>query len=213
MSKELTIKVKDCTTIPWELLKEYEFNNLKSETRDIQKLKKSIIKRGFCFPLYIWADHEYVIDGNGRNKALRELEQEGYNIPALPIVEIEAKTKKEAKMRVLQANSDHGNIDRDSISQFSEDIDIMDMDDINIPSFNLSEVQSAEVDYEEGEEIKEVEPKKDELHEDKHIKQFVASLSVAEHDEFRDLVKPIIREHGINNNRELLMFLVRNNNQ
>ena len=111
MSQKLEIinKVKNTKTLSWEELKKYEFNTLKeSKNRDVSKLKNSIINDGFSFPFYIWEGHRYVIDGAGRDKALLELEKEGYEIPDLPIVEIEALNKQEAKKKVLLVSSSYG---------------------------------------------------------------------------------------------------------
>ncbi len=117
-------KVKGCKTIKWSDLKTYEFNDLKSQSRDVTKLKNSIVNDGFCFPFYIWAEHRYVIDGNGRNIVLAELEEQGYKICDLPYVEIEAETMQEAKKRVLQASSEHGKVTQDSFNAFTADMDL-----------------------------------------------------------------------------------------
>jgi ParB-like chromosome segregation protein Spo0J len=80
--KKIINKVTNCETINWKELKTYEFNTLKDQTeRDVTKLKNSIVNNGFTSPFYIWADHNYVIDGTGRQLALLELEKEGLEIP------------------------------------------------------------------------------------------------------------------------------------
>lgn len=141
MTQSINNRVKNCKTIPWAELKTYEFNDLKdSKTRDISKLKNAIVNNGFCFPLYLWSGHRYVIDGNGRNLALSELESAGYSICDLPIVEIEAENKREAKKLVLQASSQHGQITTESFNLFVEELDLTDleMQDLNLQVANLS---------------------------------------------------------------------------
>lgn len=72
---------------------------------DTENLKRSIKKYGFSFPLYIWPhmdEHtgdfiKYVLDGNGRLKALRELQDAGELVPPLPCVFVFAKDKNEAR--------------------------------------------------------------------------------------------------------------------
>lgn len=135
-------KVINCQSISWDKLKKYEFNDLKDGNRDLTKLKNSIVNDGFCFPMYVWAGHRYVIDGNGRNLALNELQNEGYEICDIPIVEIQAETKNEAKQRVLQASSTHGQVSQLSFTQFTADMNIADISDkINFDNidFNLND--------------------------------------------------------------------------
>jgi hypothetical protein len=122
--KKIINKVKSCKTLNWTELKTYEFNNLKSKDRDTTNLKNSIVNDGFCFPFYIWSEHRYVIDGNGRNIVLSELEEEGYEICDLPYVEIEAETMQEAKKRVMQVSSEHGTITQDSYDSFVFDMNL-----------------------------------------------------------------------------------------
>ena len=129
--KKIENRVSNCQQISWKKLKTFEFNDLKDKDRDISKLKNSIINEGFCFPFYLWKDHQYVIDGNGRNIALNELESEGYKIPDLPVVEIEANSKQHAKKLVLMASSQYGKVTKASYDLFIEDIDL-EIDDIEL---------------------------------------------------------------------------------
>jgi hypothetical protein len=132
-------KVINCKTLQWEKLKNYEFNNLKDNARNITKLKNSIVNSGFNSPFYIWHEHKYVIDGMGRNLALLELEEEGYIIPDMPVVEIKAETKKEALKIVLQVSSQHGKITQSSLSDFASiDFDLDELKDLQLKELNLS---------------------------------------------------------------------------
>jgi len=115
----------------WEELKTYEFNDLKDKTRDVSRLKNAIVNEGFCFPLYLWKGKRYVIDGNGRNLALQALEADGYVIPPLPVVEIEANNLQHAKKLVLLASSTYGNVSTASYDAFVSDISL-ELDDVNV---------------------------------------------------------------------------------
>ena len=116
-------------TVSWGELKAYEFNSLKqADNRDISKLKNAIVNSGFNFPFYLWHGHRYVIDGNGRNLALMELEAEGYQIPDLPVIEIQADNKTQAKKLVLQASSAHGEVTKESFDDFAIDLELSDLD-------------------------------------------------------------------------------------
>jgi hypothetical protein len=132
-------KVTNCETIPWSELKTYEFNTLKdTQNRDVSKLKNSIVNNGFNSPFYIWNEHRLVLDGTGRNLALLELEKEGFKIPDLPIVKIQAENKKEAIKIVLQINSQHGQITQASLSDFtSVDFEIKELKQLQIEELNM----------------------------------------------------------------------------
>ena len=142
--KTIQNKILNCETIPWSELKTYEFNTLKEEQgRDVTKLKHSIVNDGFDDAFDIWADHKYVIDGTGRQMALLELESEGYEIPDLPVVKIEANTKKQAIKIVLKRNGNHGKVTNQSLSDFTsvdfeiEELKLMLVEDLNMPELEV----------------------------------------------------------------------------
>ncbi len=127
-------KVENLEFLPWHDLSRYDFNTLKEKERvNIDRLKKAIIEKGFCFPFFVWQGNDFVIDGTGRFKALKALEAEGVDIPDLPIVNIQAKTLDEAKQLVLQASSDFGEITKESLDLFGADFEI-DFTTVSIPS-------------------------------------------------------------------------------
>jgi len=77
---------------------------------DYQKIKLSILKHGIVVPFFVWRNkgHNWVIDGTGRTETLLGMEEEGYNIPDLPVVFIKAKNEVEAKEILLKINSHYG---------------------------------------------------------------------------------------------------------
>lgn len=150
MKKEVEIRNNAYKFIKWDELKTYDCNSLKeASNRDISKLKNAIVNSKFSFPFYVWK--RYIVDGAGRTKALKELEAEGYTIPELPIIEIEAATEREAKKLVLQASSQHGEITQESFDLFIEDLDLteLELDEIN---FDLGGLEHLEVNDVEGQE-------------------------------------------------------------
>lgn len=112
--------------------------NLKELSKDnYEKLKASILKYGFCFPVFCWKEVNvyWVMDSHQRIKTLKQLRTEGYEIPDLPTVYIEAKDKVEAKELLLQLNSNYGKLTQDGVYEF-----------INEPGFELNPVLLKEVD-------------------------------------------------------------------
>ena len=63
--------------------------------------------------------------------ALKELEQDGYEIANVPVVMVSAKDEQEAKEKVLQVNSRYGKITESSLNFFAKDCKI-NLADLNI---------------------------------------------------------------------------------
>jgi hypothetical protein len=147
-------KVKDLKVTDAKTFLTWEFNTLKDDKRDVTKLKNAIKQNGWSFPVFVWADHNFVIDGAGRKKAVIELISEGYEITEIPYVEIEADSIEQAKAKVLEVSSQYGIITTDSFLEFTEGIELdfdlfelqgIDKDLLNEPE-NLTEDKN-KVDY------------------------------------------------------------------
>ncbi|NBW08362.1 MAG: hypothetical protein EBR82_10075 [Caulobacteraceae bacterium] len=120
----INVRVTGCDVLAWDKIKALKANDLKPvDDRDVKVLKTAIKKQGFCFPFFVWAGNDYIIDGAGRVKALLELEAEGELIPSLPIVSIRATDMEADKQLVLMASSRHGDITQESFDLFIDDID------------------------------------------------------------------------------------------
>ena len=119
--------------------------NLKEISQDnLDKLKRVIVSHGFSFPVFVWG--KKILDGHHRIKAIKELLEEGYTIDKLPIIEIEAKNKKEAGEKLLLLNSQYASITGDGIRDFIGDFDInlsefypdLELPDIDLELFSVS---------------------------------------------------------------------------
>jgi len=145
---EITNKVRELKKLSWYDIKNLELNQLKNNTkRDVEKLKKSILNRGFFSPFLVW--NNFIFDGTGRVLALKELEKEGNRIPDLPCLFVEANNLAEAKIYALQMSSKHGEITQESLYEFS--IDIPEVETL------IDEVSFYEFDQEFA-ELDEIEP-------------------------------------------------------
>jgi hypothetical protein len=103
-----------------------------------EKLKRSILKYGFSFPVFTWRG--FILDGHQRLEALKALIREGNTIQGVPVVEIKAKSKAEAAGKLLVINSRYGRITDDGLSAFllENDIDFDSMlGEIEIPDFDV----------------------------------------------------------------------------
>src|SRR4030095_4602889 len=84
--------------------------------------KKSIVKYGLSFPSFIWKKNGTMncIDGHQRGRVLAEMEKEGWKIPPVPVVYVDAKSEKEAKEKVLLLSSQYGHYTGESLYEFME---------------------------------------------------------------------------------------------
>lgn len=147
MKEIKTIQIKCETKETLNLAEMTEFQGGLKERTDIDydKIKLSIIKFGFSFPFFVWKSgtKNYILDGHGRFATLCKMQKDGYIIPDLPVVEIKAKNKTEAKQKLLRLNSQYGKMTKESVLEFAEDIDL-NFDEIALPDSVL--------DFSEGEE-------------------------------------------------------------
>jgi ParB-like chromosome segregation protein Spo0J len=119
MTKEIKIKCKVADGMALDELYEFQ-GELKTISDDeLDKLKKSIVKYGFSFPIFVWKSK--VLDGHQRLKAVKQLVSDGYKIKGntLPVVRIEAKDEKEAAEKLLLINSRYAKIDQEVFQVFT----------------------------------------------------------------------------------------------
>src|SRR5215813_6862305 len=88
----VNINLADLTQLQGDLkeLSEGNFN----------KLKTSILKHGITFPFFVWQNQSvnYILDGTQRDRVLKRMIEEGYQVPPLPCALIQAKDRKEVSM-------------------------------------------------------------------------------------------------------------------
>ena len=144
--KEIKVDFKDMVTVPWSELKTYEFNDLKvGDKETIEQLVNLIQLKGFKFPVHIWADNNYVIDGTGRFHALLELEKQGWKIPDMGCIPVVANDFDEAKELVLMISSQYGKATQESVGNFISSINSEDLN-IILENINYSDVDFGDED-------------------------------------------------------------------
>jgi hypothetical protein len=118
-----------------------EFKSL-PET-EARKLRASIVKFGFTAPFFIWrkkAGQSKILDGHQRKKVLTQLRADGYSIPPLPVVYIDAKDEQEATRILLTMTSQYGIPEQDRFFALLDmrSINLSDVEtEISIPDINL----------------------------------------------------------------------------
>ena len=121
-------------TLALEELTEFQGGLKIRDESDIEKIRKSITDYGFATPFFIWRNDatNYVLDGHGRVKALKAMQQAGEIIPPLPVVYVDCKDESAARNLLLRINSTYGLMTADSVRDFIKDLNIA-IEDIRLP--------------------------------------------------------------------------------
>ncbi len=156
--KTIPIRCKGNRHLPYDRLKAFQGDLKEMTEANAEKLKASILKYGWVAPVFVWGS-DYILDGHGRLLVLGGLLKEGYSIADLPVVDIEAQTKKEAAEILLAINSKYQTITDEGLYQFMHDMDL-NLEDLSIfelPDIDLKEFEaeffSEETEAAEEEEI------------------------------------------------------------
>lgn len=164
MSKTIVNKVRNMILLEIDELHPFQGNLKDLLKEDYDKLRKQIIK-GFKAPFFVWLDpstNKYMLeDGHQRHRVLTELRRaEGYTIPKLPCVVIEADTEHEAKKNILEISSQFGRVTPSSLFEYASlnNIDLPTLEDFRFPEIDLdnfkAEFFDMPVDFEEPEDKK-----------------------------------------------------------
>src|SRR4030067_241178 len=163
---KIEIGCKGSRTILHSKLKPFQGSLKEMSKLSAEKLKASILKYGWRFPVFVWNDGktDWIHDGHGRLLVLAELLKEGYTIDALPVVDIHAKDRKEAAELLLAVNSKYQTVTEEGLYQFMhemelkmEDLTAFDLPDIDMEQFEagyFGDKESKETEKNVQEEIK-----------------------------------------------------------
>ena len=157
--------------VNWKSLKWLQSSKLKDiGEHGITKLKNSLKENNFVQPFNVWEDSKgviWILDGHHREKALTQLEAEGYEIPEmLPANFIECSDKKAAAKMVLLYSSIYAKITNEGLGEFLDDfdLDISNLiNEIDLPGLGLEHIgQDIDLDdffTDEGQTPKDDKPK------------------------------------------------------
>jgi ParB-like chromosome segregation protein Spo0J len=108
---------------------------------NFEKLRKSILKHGITFPFFVWqSDGEnYILDGTQRDRVLKRMTDDGYEVPSLPCALIDAKNRKEAAEKILLISSSYGKMTEESLDEFlaENDLSFLELaDELELPAID-----------------------------------------------------------------------------
>lgn len=133
-----------------ELIEIAKLERFQGDLKDItpeamDKLKASIVKYGFSFPIFVWQTK--ILDGHQRLEAAKQLIKDGYMLKGgkLPVVQIEADSDQEAAEKLLLINSRYAQITQAGFDAFVTDFNI-DLSDFS----GLLEIPEIDFDFNGG---------------------------------------------------------------
>lgn len=110
----------------------------KLSDENFNKLRQSLIDKGFQFTVHVWESGgvTYIIDGHQRVHVMKQMRKGGWEIPAITCSFVKAATYHEAKELILYSISQYGKVDQEGWTEFTmgEDFDFSRFD---IPSFTI----------------------------------------------------------------------------
>jgi hypothetical protein len=113
-------------------------NLKKLSDANFNKLRDSLIEKGFQFTVHVWESGgvTYIIDGHQRVHVLQQLRKSGWDIPPITCAFVKADNYHEAKELILYAISQYGKIDKQGFDEFTlnEDFDLISFD---LPDFKI----------------------------------------------------------------------------
>lgn len=138
---EIKIACDTKLSVPLQNLNAFQGDLKTLSEANFRKLKKQILDQGFCAPVFVWKNDAkyYLLDGHQRTLTLNKMKSEGYKIPDIPAVEIIAKTKREAKKKLLSYVSQFGKVDSQGLYQYimEAELGVEELDDFEIPEVDL----------------------------------------------------------------------------
>lgn len=107
------------------------------EYTQTRRLADRIATAGFKYPAFVWHGDgaTYVLDAHSRLRALRLLREDGWQIPPIPVVSIQAESLDAAKVEVLHLNSRYAEIQAESEfwKMLQAECDPIELETVTIP--------------------------------------------------------------------------------
>lgn len=117
---KMAINQDQLVRLPITSLREFQGNLKDLSDENYAKAKKSILDLGFSFAIHAWENDGkyYILDGHQRLRTMLKMVEEGYAVPPMPTVLVEADNFKQAKKKVLAGTSQYGQITGQGLYEF-----------------------------------------------------------------------------------------------
>jgi len=156
--KQIQIRCKGTSALPLDSFQNLQGNLKELRESEYKKLRRSIEKYGFRFPIFVWGN--MILDGHQRILVLKKMISEGWSIGPIPIIEIEAENEREAKRLLLLISSRYGHITDDGLYEFimTSELNFDELkEEIDLPGIDFKQFEQNYF----SEELKDAEPQID----------------------------------------------------
>lgn len=109
--QEVRVNIKGIVNLPIAELNAFQEDIKTLPEENYQRLKTGILEDGFSFSPHVFMDGNgkaWLLDGHQRFTCLTKMEGEGFRIPTIPCMEVEAEDLEHARRLVLAAASQFG---------------------------------------------------------------------------------------------------------
>ena len=123
MDKKILIKCKAYKTTDYQNFNPFQGDLKSLSVENFERLKGNILRDGFNAPIEVWNDGEklYTLDGHQRCRVLDKMLEEGYEIPKIPYVLVEANSYTQAKRILLDHSSNFGKVEEQGLYEYMHD--------------------------------------------------------------------------------------------
>lgn len=168
-TKKIQVSCQGAKTLDQSELVPFQGNLKSLSEENYQRLKKVILDHGFSEPISVWQNDgkNYIINGHQRLRTIRNMIEDGYECPNLPVSIVKAKSAKQAAQKVLALTSQYGKIEDDGLYEFMTKAELdpeslltdYSFAEIDVPDFldSYFKDETPDVDSELDDQIPEVE--------------------------------------------------------
>lgn len=143
-SKQVVIKSNVSDRLSISQLNVLQGNLKELPDENYKKLRRSILKHGFFAPMFVWESQDdnkiYLLDGTQRYTTLNMMKKEGYKIPQVPVIFIDAEDVDDAKSKLAAVASQFGQFTAEGVEEFFASFKFNEkiFDTIQIPTLEMT---------------------------------------------------------------------------
>lgn len=120
-AQQIVVNIKGMVNLRLEQLNEFQ-DDIKVLTEErYASFKEEVLADGFDFSPHVWQDSNerfWLLDGHQRKTLLTRMKAEGYHIPTIPCVEVQAESLEHARRMVLAGTSQYGTFQPKKLTAF-----------------------------------------------------------------------------------------------
>jgi len=123
---KIKITCKGADTVSYKKIQPFQGDLKEMTEEDAARLDNEILTNGFNSPVHVWKNGRklYNLDGHQRLIRVAALEEQGYEIPPIPIDYIKADNEKHAKEILLSRVKQYGQVQQTGLHQYLTDADL-----------------------------------------------------------------------------------------